>query len=126
MPRGKNGNGKGGVRQGQPEWGGFIDVRLSNGDQVEFAAWENEHEFDDVDDVLGEGCKLAVSFDKSSDTYLATLTSENHVSDGFRYVLTARAGLWEKAIRLVIYKHMVLLEGDWGRYKPSNGRAAEV
>lgn len=125
MPRGKNANGNGSTRT-DTEWGGFIDIQLSTEQKQHFATWEKEHKLSDMDEILAAKIKVGVSFDSETDTYLATLTSDIHARANLRCVLTARAGLWERAVALAIYKHLVVLEGDWGRYMPKNGRVSEV
>lgn len=123
MPRGKNGSRQ---ETAKPEWGGYIDIQLSQEQKADFAVWQKEHGLSDMDDILATEIKVGISFDEASSTYLASLTSDLHARANLRCVLTARAGLWEKAVALAFYKHLVILETDWGRYLPRSGRVAEV
>lgn len=122
MPRAK--------KQSKPadiQWGGFIDVKLDADDKAEFANFESSvWQWTYLEDVLADEIKLSLSYDVDTDTYLCSLTSVKHAGNNLRCVLTARANTWERAVMLAIFKHTALLEGDWGRFKPTNGRYSEV
>jgi hypothetical protein len=124
MPRAKNKTEV--TRPADIPFGGFIDVRLTPEQRAEFTDWCNADQLTFLDDVLGDEIKVGLSYDPDNETYQANLTSVKHAGSGMRVILTARAGTWEKAILLALYKHFVLLEGDWGRFRPSTGRASEV
>lgn len=126
MPRGKNGAPKISRRKDDVDWGGFIDVRLLAADKDHFKDWVTSFDMVMLDDLLAEGLKLSLSFDAETDTYLACLTSDHHAGPNLRCVLPARAGIWEQAIALVVFKHVEMLGGDWGRYRPASGRVAEI
>jgi len=108
------------------EWGGFIELRLTDEERTQFAQFNELFQWTFIDDILADEIKLGISYDTQSETYLATLTSEKHAGTNLRCVLTARANSWEKAVSLALFKHLNLLEGDWGQYKPSTGRGSEV
>ena len=124
MPRAKNTKPKN--QASEPIWGGFIDVKLTADDKAKFAEFETEFQWTFLDDILADEVKVSMSYDDNTETYLASLTSVKHAGSGMRCVLTARAGTWEKSVMLALFKHFVLLESDWGRYKPSNQGYAEV
>jgi len=109
------------------QWGGFIDLKLTEDDKALFLKWNDEFQWTYLDDVLADEIKVSFSFDDTSDTYLCSLTSVKHAGTGMRCVLTARADSWERSAALALYKHFVLLESDWGRFTPSNnGRKSEI
>lgn len=124
MPRAKNQNGR--KAAAEAEWGGFIDVRLSAADKEHFQQWLPTFDMNMVDDLLADDLKLSLTFDAETDTYLCSLTTEKHAGPGLRCVLPARAGIWERAIALAVFKHVEMLGADWGRYRPSSGRVSEV
>lgn len=108
-------------KQGEDDWGGFIAVSLSDEDKAAFAVWA-EAERDAIwtmfDDLLGSGFKWGVSFDAENDCYIASLTGCGVVGTPLRWCLTARGGAWDAAVQLVLFKHYVLAQGDWGNYRP--------
>lgn len=124
MPRGKSSNGKG--TKVESVWGGFIDLRLNDDERAEFESFAANFQWSELEDCIGDDLKLGLSFDSVTGTYLATFTSDKHAGQNLRCVLTARADDWQRAVVLVIFKHLRLLEGDWGRYKPSTQRGSEV
>jgi hypothetical protein len=109
------------------QWGGFIDIKLDADDKAKFKVFEtDEWQWTYLEDVLADEIKLSLSYDSGNDVYLCTLTSVKHGPANMRLVLTSRADSWERAVMLAIFKHTALLEGDWGRFRPSTGRASEV
>src|SRR5664279_5514643 len=108
------------------EWGGFINLKLDVGQKQEFNAWVSE---DGVKawaylcDSVSEGLKYGLSYDHENACFVATYTGQGVVSDDRRYCLTARGSTMESATALLVYKDMIMLGKDWGRYRPSNGSA---
>lgn len=108
-------------------WGGFIDLKLTAEDKEQFGKWSEEFQWTFLDDVLADEMKVSFSFDDTTDTYLCSLTSVKHAGSGLRCVLTARADTWERAAMLALFKHFILLDGDWGSYRPAtHGRGSEI
>jgi hypothetical protein len=108
------------------EWGGFIDPRLSDDDKLVFNGWVGEHyQLTFIEDLLADEMKVSFSYDRGNETVVCSLTSERMIS-GMRLVLTARSSTWERALQLAMYKHYILMDGDWGKFKPSTGRGPEV
>jgi len=109
----------------QDEWGGYIDVRM-NGDEKElFVAWweaNGPEVFNWLIDILPSGLKLGMMWDGENQCYVASLNGKGVSSQQKRYTLTARAQLFDEAFALLCYKHYILLEQDWGNWKPSNKR----
>lgn len=127
MPRGKNGSNS--TQAPTPRdipFGGFIDLRLDDDERADFEIYVKGFEWNELLEVLADEIKLGISWDGTSDCYLVTFTSTKHGGKNVRYILTARADDWVRAVALVCYKHTRLLEGDWGRFKPATGRASEV
>lgn len=128
MPRAKKDtNGAVDARDnGGVQWGGFIDIRLTPEEKEAFLQWSEPAQWSYLDDLLADEIKLGLTYETETETYLATLTSIKHAGSNLRVVLTSRSGSWERAVMLCLYKHFILLEGDWGRYRVSTNRAAEV
>lgn len=123
MPR-KRSNGRRATTE--VEWGGFIDVRLSQADKAAFGEWVRSFDMSMLDDIMAEGIKVGISWDGEGETYLCAFTSETHAGENLRCVLTGRAAVWEQAVALTCFKHLEMLAGDWGRYRPQSGRVAEI
>lgn len=105
-------------------WGGFLNARLDDDLKARFAAW-----FDDnggkvwqlLDDAVSEGLKYSLAYDGENEAYIATLTGRLCLSLEQRWAASARAGTWEEATALVLWKHFVLAEGNWDMFRPSKG-----
>jgi len=108
------------VANSQPQWGGFIELRLREDERAEFDNWfelNSTSVWGYVVTSVEEGRKFGLSYDADGDFYLATFTAHGKETIGLqdRYCLTARAPVAEQAMALLCYKHYVMLEGDWGR-----------
>lgn len=105
------------------KWGGYVDVRVDDAMKERFYAWfegEREHIWEYVEDALGEGYKLGITFDREHSSFIATFTRELVLeSDAWRYVMTARAGTWFEAIALLAFKDVVICQRDWDTWRPS-------
>lgn len=135
MPRGKKSpNGKVSLpandvrkyfRPSDAPWGGYINLRVSAGERADFDGWsqaEGEAIYAYLDDCLTEGLKYGHSYDAENSCYIATLTGGGCLMDPARYVLLARGATWWESLALLMYKHEVLLHGDWSNYRPATGR----
>jgi len=118
---GQNGAGKG------TDWGGYVDRRLAVSEREEFMLWVCEFAdvFKLIADLLWEGYRLSVSFDRGSKAFFTSLTGAGGFEDGKARTLTARAADLETALRLLIYKHTILLSGDWKDYSKYDGDVLE-
>ena len=135
MPRGKKANGEArsdikkgkytSDTDGEVEWGGYINVVLSEEEKRDYQKWSEEHATDIwklLEDLLSEGLKYGLSYDTENTCYIATFTGNAVSVDDKRYCLTARSGLWGDATSLLVYKHLVLAKGDWASYRPRQRR----
>lgn len=99
----------------QTEWRGFKDFRLT-ADQLEaFAVFEvhDDDLMDLIQTVLTEGYKLTLTYSSQSDTYNCSMTcnAEKHPNQG--YTMSAFAPSMYAAMRLLMFKHFVLLDTNW-------------
>ena len=96
-------------------WGGFVPHRLGDEEKEGFRSWKVSlvKAFEDLAGYVWDGYKLTVSADFGTRTVTATLTGHGGYSDGRRRSLTARAPEVGDALRLLVYKHKVLLGEDW-------------
>jgi hypothetical protein len=100
------------------EWGGFVQVSLDEAHREEYDLWLSEagpNVWRELDDALGVGLKLSVSYDGSNQCYIGSLTGRPDVGGAraFTCSLSARGGTFEEAVAVLIYKHASLLHYDW-------------
>lgn len=104
------------------EWGGFINIAMTDEEKTAARNWITAFsgEVDSyLSDAVWEGLKLSVSADVSNECFIATFTGLPYLGSKLRCSLSARgATMWE-ATALLVYKHYVLAEGDWGKFTAS-------
>lgn len=98
-------------------WGGFINVSLNEGDKAAFHLWYDQNA-DAVahmlDDLLAEGMKYSVAYDRENECYITTLTGGLVQGANLRCAVTSRAGTWGDADALTVWKHFILCAGNYG------------
>jgi len=106
------------------EWGGYLNVRLTQEQHRRFDVWYGELK-DDVWDLflqaLSQGMKYSLVYDAEIDTYTASLMNTPRCTCGLNslYVLSAYAPDWRVATALLMFKHYQLLGGTWENYSPA-------
>ena len=99
------------------DWKGFKDFKLTAEQLEGFASFDVDDDdlMDLIQTVLAEGYKLTLTYNGQSDTYNCALTcnAEKHKNQG--YTMSAFAHSAYTAMKLLMYKHAVLLEGDWDK-----------
>lgn len=138
MPRGKASNREKLVQTsylGQPrkiqkddEWGGFVPYSISDDRKEPFQTWWAEDPVavrQGIDDAVASGLKLTLTYDGSNQCYIASLTGrpDSLGERAFTCCLSARAGTFDEALALLIFKHVACLHTDWwdqvNRQRPS-------
>jgi len=115
------------VKASDVPWGGYVDLRLDEDDKQQFAVWseaEQQSFWLDFVELLGKGFKFGLSYDQSGDFYLTSFTAFGKELIGLqdRWCLTARAPDWETAVALLLFKHLVLAQENWGNFRPKTQR----
>jgi len=108
-------------------WGGFINIRLPDDAKLTFDAWEEDNSgegFQILDEVLGEGAKFGLSYDRENNCYVATLTGALVDGSNERYCVTTRAGRLDEVINLMAWKHAYYAKGDYGSFRPKVSQLA--
>lgn len=104
------------------EWGGFINIRLSDDQREEFFAWYEQNPVGAtamLEDLLGAGAKVTFSFDAQHECYIVSVTGALLAdSPGVRFVSTSRASTMMEVVALTVWKHFLLVRGDYGKYRP--------
>ena len=104
------------------EWGGFINIRLSETQKEEFFSWYEGNPVGVgamLDDLLGSGAKVTLAFDAHNGCFIASVTGALLAdSPGVRFVSTSRASTMTEVTALTVWKHFLLVRGDYGNYRP--------
>lgn len=112
------------------EWGGFVDIRLTEDQKAQYKHWQENGAREGMwllfTDILAIGVRFSLSWDLDNDCFTAAFTASIPSMGDRRYSLTARAGTWETAVYLLVWKHEFLMEGDWTNYRPRTGFKSEV
>jgi len=128
MPRGKSSpssNGSKGKERLLPrrsekddEWGGYVPLSIDDAHRESFDLWYEEmgREFSiQLVEAVDSGLKLTISYDGANQSYIASLTGRPDISgnEPFTCCLSARAGTFEQALAVLVYKHYDMLHCDW-------------
>lgn len=105
-------------------WGGFLNARMDDEKKARFVEWQTANAtrvWPALDDALSEGLKFSLAYDAENEAYIATFTGRLCLSLEQRWAASSRAGTWEEATALLVFKHFVLAEGNWDNFRPSKG-----
>lgn len=109
MPRGK--------RQKKDEYvfKGFLDVALDAEMKADFRSrkYEAEDLFGELDRLIDDDYKLSVSKNKNGGGTQVFLAVNDPSKEYAGYLLSARGPDSETAVAVLLYKHLIVLEGDW-------------
>lgn len=94
---------------------GFINVTLTSAEKELFAAWEvhDNDLFELVASRIQSGYKLSCGYNAQNDTFTASLTCARDKDPNKGYILPAFAKDWYHAVRVMAFKDLVLLDGNW-------------
>lgn len=111
MPRGKT------KKSATPEWKGFVDCNLDKALKQAFHAWCETAVIDPmvkVAELVDDGYKVSFSLDRYHDAYQAALSYQVNGHENSGLTLSGRGPDLNGALMMVLYKHLVVLEGKWG------------
>lgn len=107
----------------KPQWVGHKDFKLDAQAKDNYEHWDIHD--DDVYELAAttvqSGYKLSFTFNSGNDTFNAALTGDGGEGKNYTYTMSAFAPDWYNALRLVLFKHHVLLDGDWGKINGTSG-----
>lgn len=106
-------SGAAGRASGGSVW--FVNVAVSVGDAAKIEEYfpTVEAVYDAMVEVMTDGYRVAFNYDMTRDAVVASLTCRNEGSPNHNGVLNAFAGDWFTALRVVLYKHYVVLSEQW-------------
>lgn len=103
--------------QGQTPWkpARFVRCELTDAEKAhcKAQAWKPDEVFSVLGDILTEGYKVTVVWEKANECYGAWLicTLEEHRHSGF--ILSARGPSLLAAMAVLMYKHFTKLDAQW-------------
>lgn len=111
-------------QENPPAWVGFANVRLSDSDKENFAAWDME--MDDCWEMLiarcVEGYKFTVTYNEQNKSYVCSLTCNVKRDPNAGYTLTGYAPDVATAMRVLVFKDEVLAaHGEWPKERQGAG-----
>lgn len=103
----------------QSTWKGFVECKLTEQEKENFAEWDvhDNDLFLLLSEAVIAGHKQSLTWNKQNETFVFSLTGNDGSGKHEGYTLSAFAGDWYIALRVLLYKHCVLLEGDWTKAK---------
>lgn len=104
-------------RKANQNWRGFVRCDLTRHDKEACREFMGTTEFDTVLQWFSaavDDFKLSFSHDFDHSSYIASMTGSKHADEQFSgWTLTARANAWESALKVLMYKHLYILEETW-------------
>jgi len=77
-----------------------------------------------AEDLLGDGYKLTLSFDGTTDCYSAFLIAKPDQRINGGHMLSAYAPVFTGALAMLFYKHFTVLQEDWPARSQGNNAAS--
>lgn len=114
MARGKGGKSST-APAGKSGWTDFVEISLAGHDEETILRYLSDaDEFADAVAALCEAqYRVAVSYNAQNDAFIASLTCRDESSPNTGATVTAFAGTWVDALRVVLYKHYEVARGNW-------------
>lgn len=99
-------------------WKGFIDVKLSDQDKANYAAWDvmDGDVWDGMATYCEAGIKIALSFNQQNASYNCAGTGQGASGANNGYCVVAHAKTPYEAARVWLYKVAVMLPAVWNEY----------
>lgn len=99
----------------RPEWKGFLDRRLSEDELAALDASKPKPTdiWSAVDDIIQDDYRFMLSYNRKTKLASVTLTDNNPERKTAGYALSSSDTDGASALKMAIYKHVVLLERDW-------------
>lgn len=117
-------NGAAAKNLGGSVWFVNVSVSVSDAAKIEEYFPTVDAVYDAMVEVMADGYRVAFNYDMSRDAVVASLTCRNDGLPNHNGVLNAFAGDWFTALRVVLYKHYVVLGEQWSDASGATTRPA--
>lgn len=99
----------------RPEWRGFLDLRLTEGQLEELDAWKPKPSevWQSVDLACEAGFRFTLSYNKHTKLASCTMICDDAKSKAGGYALSNADSDGALSLKMAIFKHFVLLQQDW-------------
>jgi hypothetical protein len=99
----------------QSTWRGFVECKLTEVEKETYGQWDvhDDDLFVLLSDAVASGHKLSITFNKQNDQFVASFTGNEGTGKHEGYTLSAYASDWYNALRVLLFKHSVLLDARW-------------
>lgn len=97
-------------------WKGFVQCELNEQQKIAVKRLRDENMgqcWTDYLSLTGELYKLSQSYDTYNDAFVVSATCKDPKDKNMGLTLSARGGSLEGAVASFVYKHSIILEGDW-------------
>lgn len=109
----------------QVEWKGFVNVRMGEAEREQFVSWDchDNDVFVEVAGLLNAGYKVTANLQNDMKTVnvSATGTSINPTNAG--YTVSAYAADYYTALRVLLFKVLVIMPADWSELETNSPTA---
>lgn len=106
-------NGAAAKSAGGSVWFVNVSVSVAEASKIDEYFPTVEAVYDAMVEVMTDGYRVAFNYDMARDAVVASLTCRNEGLPNHNGVLNAFAGDWFTALRVVLYKHYVVLGEQW-------------
>lgn len=113
-----------GKRASEDGWKGFVNVDLTADQKtaVKALALDASAVWAVIFDLVDGGYKLTITYDRANGAYVVSMTAKAAQDVNAGLTLTARGGSVQGACASFVYKHSVVLEGDWTSVGVAGGK----
>jgi len=104
---------------------GFVNLYLSEKQLIHcWQVYEKEEKLNsDWHDEMHNGYRFTFSVDGKSGSVVCSMNCKDLSSPNAGWLLTSFAPTWLEALKLSLYKHLIVLEAQWGDNESSAPRA---
>lgn len=109
------------AKRQQGEFRGYVEYRFTDEDKKKFKEWlaAEDGTASAILKTIENDYRITLSYDDYNEAYQASISTKDDSSPNAGYVLVGRGADWYKALLQAVYKHYVIMRGDWLNYTKS-------
>jgi len=99
----------------KPAWQGFLDMRLTDAQLEELDGWKPKPQeiWDQVDEMTADGYRLTLSYNRNTKLASVTIIDDSPTRKSGGFALSNADTNGALALKMAVFKHKLLLMGDW-------------